>query len=317
MDDLSAEIGSGSTPQNDGDRHSRQNAVRDDLAQQPAGRVADHRRLLGQPADHLRRVTGHLSERLLGEDVGVGPGLLDGLWVVRSRRGNRRVPGLVEQRCPAGPAARKQPEPVDEYDRCPPARVRPLDSCDPLRDGGHGKLLAGRRLRAEGQYGGGVASGHPDQRLVLNRNARSSAAIPSARLPRPDRAIADSRSVPKAPPTRPITCDTSKTARPRARSTTSPATSVHPPRPVAVRMQLLGEVEVIQVDGPQAPVVARLEPDTRDAVRAAERPEGKCYATRSRKSSYKVTRPSSSKWISARKSPPPEMNSTRSSVRGT
>ena len=118
--------------------------------------MAHHRRLPGQLSDHLGGVIGDLRDRLAGEDLGVRPRLLDGLGIVGPHGRHGGVPGLLEDGSPTVPAARQQPEPVDEHDRCPPTRVRLLDLlCFPVGHRGHAQLLPGRRVTAScglGQY---------------------------------------------------------------------------------------------------------------------------------------------------------------------
>jgi Leucine carboxyl methyltransferase len=74
-----------------------------------------------------RRVIGDLFQRLLGEDLRVRAGLLDGLRILRPVRGKRRVASLAEQLAPAVPAARQQPDPVNEDNRRVAGGVRRLD----------------------------------------------------------------------------------------------------------------------------------------------------------------------------------------------
>src|SRR5262249_7752963 len=62
-------------------------------------------------------VLGDLLQGLLGEDLGVGSGLLNAFRIVRPIRRQRCVAGLAEQVRPVGPATREQPEAVDEDDR--------------------------------------------------------------------------------------------------------------------------------------------------------------------------------------------------------
>jgi hypothetical protein len=122
----------------DGHRHRGQTAVGDDLRQQSAGRVAHDRGLLIELPDHLRGVIGHLAERLPGEHVGVRPGLLDRLGIVGPARGHRGIARVLEQVGEAIPAAREQPQPVDEHHRRPPACVCLLDLPGfPLSDFAH------------------------------------------------------------------------------------------------------------------------------------------------------------------------------------
>ena len=78
-------------------------------------------------ADHLGEVVGDLADGLVGEDLGVRVGLLDGLGIVGPAGRQRRVAGLLEDRGPAVPAARQQPQAVDEDDRLQARRVGALD----------------------------------------------------------------------------------------------------------------------------------------------------------------------------------------------
>jgi hypothetical protein len=81
------------------------------------GRVPDDRWFAVQGIDDLGRVIGDLLQGLAGEDVRVGPGLFNGFRVIGPVRRQRRVTGLREDVPSAGPAARQQPEAVDEDDR--------------------------------------------------------------------------------------------------------------------------------------------------------------------------------------------------------
>ena len=102
----------------------RQAAPGEDLRQQPAEGVADDRRLLGQASDDLVEVVGDLPHRLVGEHLGMGLGLLDGGRVVRPAGRERDVAGLLEQRRPAIPTARQQPQAVNEDHRRESTLVR-------------------------------------------------------------------------------------------------------------------------------------------------------------------------------------------------
>jgi hypothetical protein len=86
--------------------------------------VADDGRPLGQPADDRGDVVGDLADGLAREHLGMLPGLLDGVRVVRPPGGQRRVAGLLEQRRPAVPAGRQQEEAVHEDNRGEPGGVR-------------------------------------------------------------------------------------------------------------------------------------------------------------------------------------------------
>jgi hypothetical protein len=76
---------------------------------------------------HRVVVVGDLLDPLAGEHLRVGVGLLDRLGVVGPAGRQRGEAGLLEHRGPSVPAGGKQPEAVDEDDRRPAGRVRPLD----------------------------------------------------------------------------------------------------------------------------------------------------------------------------------------------
>jgi hypothetical protein len=101
------------------DRHGGRRAALagEHLGEQSAGRVPYHGGLLLELADHVGRVVGNLLQRLVGEDVRVRPRLFNRFGIVRPVRRQRRVTRLLEEVCPVGPAARQQPEAVDEDDR--------------------------------------------------------------------------------------------------------------------------------------------------------------------------------------------------------
>jgi hypothetical protein len=92
--------------------------------------VADHRRLSGQFPDDVFEVVGDLPHALVGEDLGVLVGLLDGFRIVRPPRRQRGVPRLFEHGAPAVPAAGEEPEAVDEHDRIASRCVRFVDLDD-------------------------------------------------------------------------------------------------------------------------------------------------------------------------------------------
>src|SRR5215217_2291464 len=109
--------------------------------------MAHHGGPLVELADHLGGVVGNLLQGLPCEDLRVGAGFLDRFRVVRPRGRYTRVAVLLEQTDPVVPAARQQPEPVDEDDRRLPARVGLIDlALLALGDLGHGVLLPGRRV---------------------------------------------------------------------------------------------------------------------------------------------------------------------------
>jgi hypothetical protein len=130
-DSLSAEAGRRQHAAEDPgvDRHSgrREAPAREHLRQQAPGRVTQYGRSLVHGIDDLGGVVGDLRQRLLGQDVRVRAGLLDGLRIVRPVRGERRVASLAEELPPAVPAARQQPEAVDEDHRRVAGGVGRLD----------------------------------------------------------------------------------------------------------------------------------------------------------------------------------------------
>ena len=87
------------------------------------------------------RVVGDLLEALPGEGLRLRPGLIDRHRVVRPVRRQRRIAGLLEEVRPGGPAARQQPETVDEDDRGVARGVGRLDlPVLPVGHRGHGGL---------------------------------------------------------------------------------------------------------------------------------------------------------------------------------
>src|SRR5215217_5009655 len=104
--------------------------------------MAHHGGPLVELADHLGGVVGNLLQGLPCEDLRVGAGFLDCFRVVRPRGRYTRVAVLLEQTDPVVPAARQQPEPVDEHDRRLAARVGLIElALLALGDVGHGGLL--------------------------------------------------------------------------------------------------------------------------------------------------------------------------------
>src|SRR4051795_9623775 len=85
--------------------------------------MAHHGGPLVELADDLGGVVGKLLQSLPCEDLGVGAAFLDRFWIVRPGGRYTRVAVLLEQTDPVVPAARQQPEPVDEDDRSLAARV--------------------------------------------------------------------------------------------------------------------------------------------------------------------------------------------------
>ena len=101
--------------------------------------MAHHGGPLVELADHLGGMVGNLLQGLLREGLGVGAGFLDRFRVVRPGGRHTRVAVLLEQTDPVVPAARQQPEPMDEDDRRLAARVGLIDlALLALGDLGHG-----------------------------------------------------------------------------------------------------------------------------------------------------------------------------------
>jgi hypothetical protein len=73
--------------------------------------------LLVQGIDDLDSVIGDLPQGLLGEHIRVRPSLVNRFRIVWPVRRQWRVAGLLEEVRPVGPAARQQPQAVDEDDR--------------------------------------------------------------------------------------------------------------------------------------------------------------------------------------------------------
>jgi hypothetical protein len=98
-------------------RGRRQAPAREHLRQQAPGRVPYDRWFLVQGMDDLGGVIGDLLQGLVGQHVRFRPGLFNRFRIIGPVRRQRRVPGLLEEVRPAGPAARQQPQAVDEHDR--------------------------------------------------------------------------------------------------------------------------------------------------------------------------------------------------------
>ena len=127
------------------DRHRcrREAAAREHLRQQAAGRVPNDNWLLVQGIDDLSGVVGDLLQGLLGEDVRVRTGLFNRCRIVWPVGRQRRVTGLLEEVRPVGPAARQQPEAMDEDDRSGAGGVCRLDlPALPLGDGRDADFLS-------------------------------------------------------------------------------------------------------------------------------------------------------------------------------
>jgi len=76
-----------------------------DLGQQPAERVADHRGLAGELGDDRRVVISNLPNGFAGEHAGILVGFLDSARIVGPTRGDRGVAGFGEHGRPPVPTA--------------------------------------------------------------------------------------------------------------------------------------------------------------------------------------------------------------------
>jgi hypothetical protein len=76
--------------------------------------VPHYRRFLAQGIDDHGGVISDLLQGLLGQDARVRPGLFNRFGIVWPVRRQRRVTGLLEKVRPVGPAARQQPQAMDE-----------------------------------------------------------------------------------------------------------------------------------------------------------------------------------------------------------
>jgi hypothetical protein len=79
--------------------------------------VPHHDRFLLQGVDDLGCVIGDLLQCLLGNDLRFRAGHFNRFRIVGPVRRQRRVAGLLEEVGPVVPAARQQPQAVDEDDR--------------------------------------------------------------------------------------------------------------------------------------------------------------------------------------------------------
>src|SRR6266571_3262112 len=89
--------------------------------------MADNGGLRLELADGVNVVIRDLLDALVGEDLRIFLGLLDGVRVIGPARRERRVALLFEKRAPVVPAAREEPQAVDEHDRLLPLRVGVVD----------------------------------------------------------------------------------------------------------------------------------------------------------------------------------------------
>ena len=79
--------------------------------------MADDGGLRLELADGVNVVIRDLLDPLVGKDLRVLLGLLDGVRVIGPARRERGVALLFEQRSPAVPTAGEEPQAVDEHDR--------------------------------------------------------------------------------------------------------------------------------------------------------------------------------------------------------
>src|SRR5262245_46536493 len=89
--------------------------------------MADDHGLPIQAADDRFLVVGDFGDPLARKHLGVLPGLGDGLWIVGPARRDGNVTGFLEERHPAVPARRQQPEAMNEHDRRGFGRVRAVN----------------------------------------------------------------------------------------------------------------------------------------------------------------------------------------------
>jgi hypothetical protein len=88
----------------------------DHLDEQTTERVAHQHGLAVEAGDDLRDVVGDVGDRRTGEGLVVAAGGLHRGGVPRPVDGDGRVPLRLEALAPRVPAARQQPESVDEHD---------------------------------------------------------------------------------------------------------------------------------------------------------------------------------------------------------
>jgi hypothetical protein len=73
-------------------------------------------RLGVQFVDYILEVVGNLTDGFVSHDLGMPVCFVDCVWVIGPTWRHRRIASLLESSTPAVPAARQQPEPVNEYD---------------------------------------------------------------------------------------------------------------------------------------------------------------------------------------------------------
>ena len=89
--------------------------------------MADDRRLSLQAADDLLGVIRDLTDGLVREDFGMRVRFGDRRRIIGPAGRQRGEPSFLEHRRPSIPAARQQPESVNEHDGLKSGRVRAID----------------------------------------------------------------------------------------------------------------------------------------------------------------------------------------------
>src|ERR1051325_11751518 len=100
---------------------------RQSLRDQPAKRMADHYGLHSEPAYRPYIVIRNLFYPLVGKNLRILLGLLDGIGVVGPTRSESDEALLFEESPPAIPTARKKPESVHEHNRLQTGLVGTID----------------------------------------------------------------------------------------------------------------------------------------------------------------------------------------------
>jgi len=108
-------------------RHGGHALASHHLRDEAAKGMADDGGLPLELADGVDVVIRGLLDALVGKDLRVVLGLLDGVRVIGPAWRERGVALLFEQLAPAVPAAREEPQAVDEHDRLLPLRVGAVD----------------------------------------------------------------------------------------------------------------------------------------------------------------------------------------------
>jgi hypothetical protein len=128
----------------DGHGDGREPTTGQDLRQQPAEAVADHRGFAFELEDHRLEVVRDLADGLAGEDLRMGLRLLDRVRIVGPARTDRAVIATFDQLRPPVPATREQPQAVHEHHRLLAGTVRTIDLLRLVLR--HGSFVDGRRL---------------------------------------------------------------------------------------------------------------------------------------------------------------------------